>query len=162
MPLERAMISFRTPAGLFQFRTAAVVIRDGHVLLQRIEPDPYWFLPGGRVELGESAEAAIEREMREETGASVRIERMLWVVENFFGSIHEIGFYFLVTMPSELHPNLAEQFFGHEDDGTRLTFQWHRIADLGGIDIRPSFLREGLKSLPTTIRHIVQKDDRAL
>ena len=154
------MISFQTSGGLFQFRTAAVVIRDGHILLQRVEPQPYWFLPGGRVELGESSEAAIAREMLEEAGTPVRIERMLWIIENFFDSVHEIGFYFLATLPPEAHANLAEQFFGQEDDGTRLIFQWHRIADLGRIDVRPGFFRDGLRALPTAIRHIVQKDER--
>jgi len=116
MASERAMISFHTPDGLLQFRTAAVVIRDGHVLLLRVEPHPYWFLPGGRVELGESSEAAIVREMLEETGTRVRIERLLWMGENFWESVHEIGFYFLATMPPDSHANRAEQFFGEEGD----------------------------------------------
>ena len=47
----------------------------GRLLLVRRGHDPHrgrWSLPGGRVEAGESPERAIEREVREETGLSVR------------------------------------------------------------------------------------------
>jgi 8-oxo-dGTP diphosphatase len=53
------------------------VVHDaaGRLLLIRRGHDPHrgsWSLPGGRVEAGESAERAIEREVREETGLAVR------------------------------------------------------------------------------------------
>lgn len=51
-----------------------VVIRDGKVLLiRRGKPPLYgrWVVPGGTVELGESLEQALVREMREETGLEV-------------------------------------------------------------------------------------------
>lgn len=53
------------------------VVHDaaGRLLLIRRGHDPHrgsWSLPGGRVEAGESAERAIEREVLEETGLVVR------------------------------------------------------------------------------------------
>jgi ADP-ribose pyrophosphatase YjhB (NUDIX family) len=53
------------------------VVHDarGRLLLIRRGHDPHrgsWSLPGGRVEAGESAEQAVEREVREETGLDVR------------------------------------------------------------------------------------------
>ena len=54
----------------------AVVHDDaGRLLLVRRGQDPHrgrWSVPGGRIEAGESPEQAIEREVREETGLSVR------------------------------------------------------------------------------------------
>lgn len=48
-----------------------LVIRRGH------EPDAgRWTLPGGRLEPGESEEGALRRELREETGLSVRVGRL--------------------------------------------------------------------------------------
>ncbi|MFZ2119232.1 MAG: NUDIX domain-containing protein, partial [Pseudonocardiaceae bacterium] len=40
----------------------------GRVLLVRRADDGYWELPGGRVEVGESASAAVVREVAEEAG----------------------------------------------------------------------------------------------
>jgi len=53
----------------------AVVFKDGNVLLvRRGQPpaDGIWAIPGGRIELGESLQAAAEREILEETGVRIR------------------------------------------------------------------------------------------
>lgn len=55
---------------------AGAVVRDGRVLLaQRTRPAELaglWELPGGKAEPGESIEAALVRELREELGVEVR------------------------------------------------------------------------------------------
>lgn len=61
---------------------SAIVVRDGNVLLTRRARSPwkgYWETPGGYVEFGEHPEAAIQRELREELGASVRSVVLLGV-----------------------------------------------------------------------------------
>lgn len=60
-----------------------VVLRDGAVLLVKRVSEPLagqWSLPGGAVELGETLEEAVVRELREETGLTVRV---LGLVEAF-------------------------------------------------------------------------------
>ena len=54
----------------------AVIIQDGKVVLvkRRFEPlAGQWSLPGGRLELGETLEAGLAREMLEETGLEVQV-----------------------------------------------------------------------------------------
>ena len=60
-----------------------VVVRDGRVLLVQRAREPMasrWTLPGGAVEVGETLEEAVRRELREETGLRVRV---LELVEAF-------------------------------------------------------------------------------
>ncbi len=59
--------------------TAVILNGDGHVLLQRRSDNGLWGLPGGSVEIGESVSAALAREVKEETGLTVKIERLVGV-----------------------------------------------------------------------------------
>ncbi len=68
------------------FRPAgyAVVIDNGKVLLCNTKSTgKYWF-PGGGVDLGEKLEDAIKREVREETGIEIEVEKFLTFQEVFF------------------------------------------------------------------------------
>lgn len=59
--------------------SAVVADRDGRILLQRRSDSGNWALPGGAMDIGETlAESAI-REVREETGFDVRIERIVGI-----------------------------------------------------------------------------------
>jgi 8-oxo-dGTP diphosphatase len=62
----------------------AVVWDGGRVLLERRGQPPAqgsWSLPGGLIEVGESAEDAVRREVREECGIEVTIGQMLGLFE---------------------------------------------------------------------------------
>lgn len=62
----------------------AVVVHDGRLLVVRRGHDPgrgSWSVPGGRVEPGESPDAACAREVREETGLDVEVGGLLGRVE---------------------------------------------------------------------------------
>jgi 8-oxo-dGTP pyrophosphatase MutT (NUDIX family) len=69
------------PAATSLTPTAFAAVRDGagRLLLVRRVDSGNWELPGGRVELGESAAGAAEREVAEETGVTVRVTHLLGV-----------------------------------------------------------------------------------
>ena len=62
-------------AGFLIVAAAALIDRDGRVLVQQRSPDRamagLWEFPGGKVELGETPEAALVRELDEELGVNV-------------------------------------------------------------------------------------------
>jgi ADP-ribose pyrophosphatase YjhB (NUDIX family) len=57
------------------------VFRDGEVLLVREEADGRWTLPGGWADVGESPSSAVEREVREESGYTVRAVKLACVFD---------------------------------------------------------------------------------
>jgi 8-oxo-dGTP pyrophosphatase MutT (NUDIX family) len=57
---------------------AAVIFDDARrILILRRPHGPYWSLPGGRMDIGESAAECCVRETREETGLDTRIARLV-------------------------------------------------------------------------------------
>ncbi len=63
---------------------AALIERDGRVLMSQRRADQslplLWEFPGGKIEIGESPEAALAREIREELGCEIAVGRVHDVV----------------------------------------------------------------------------------
>ena len=62
----------------------AVIVLEGKVLLVKRKYEPLagqWSLPGGAVEVGETLEACLVREMLEETGLEVRVGPVIEVLD---------------------------------------------------------------------------------
>ncbi len=70
-----------------------VVIDQGRALLVRRAREPAlgeWTIPGGLLEVGETLSAAVERELREETGLIVRVVELIEALERIFSDSGEI------------------------------------------------------------------------
>jgi ADP-ribose pyrophosphatase YjhB (NUDIX family) len=159
----RRMITFDEHNIRFTNRVVGVALDRGRVLLHRTDDMNFWALPGGRAELLEPSPRTLVREMQEEIGVEVRVERLLWVAENFYiygpRQHHELGFYFLMHLPPDSPLRDQTSFVGHEGD-MDVHFEWHAVATLENVDLYPEFLRAGLKNLPTSTVHIVQRDSQ--
>jgi 8-oxo-dGTP pyrophosphatase MutT (NUDIX family) len=154
------VITFERDSVRFIFRSAAIIVADGAVLVHRGERDAFWAMPGGRVELEEPAAAALARELLEELGERVIVGDLLWVVENFFEyegrRCHELGLYFRVDAPDSLRRQARGAEFDGDEGGARLIYRWQPLASLGEIDLRPEFLRSRLGSASAGTTHVIQ------
>jgi len=74
-------------------RYQAAIVREDHVLLLKIvdldSGAMFWLLPGGGREDGESEEACVQREVREETELEVAVVRPLFEVPDHPGGIYD-------------------------------------------------------------------------
>jgi ADP-ribose pyrophosphatase YjhB (NUDIX family) len=83
-----------------------VAVHGGRVALIRRGKEPLrgrWTIPGGAVEPGETLAAAVEREMREETGLRVRCGALLEIVERVFRSRRGAACYRYVILDFACH-----------------------------------------------------------
>ena len=65
-------------------RSGAVIIHNNKILTHKNIDKDHYCLPGGRVEVGESSEDTIKREIYEELGKEVEIIKYISTIENFF------------------------------------------------------------------------------
>ncbi len=78
-----------------------VAVHDGALLVVRRGRGPAageWSVPGGRVEPGETLRAAVAREVLEETGLEVVVDRFLGWVERISDEFHFVILDFAVTV----------------------------------------------------------------
>jgi 8-oxo-dGTP diphosphatase len=77
-----------------------VLIQEGRVLLIRRGKEPLrgrWVIPGGTVELGETLEEALVREMKEETGLRVRPRELLMVFDRIEREQGEVQYHYVIV-----------------------------------------------------------------
>jgi ADP-ribose pyrophosphatase YjhB (NUDIX family) len=145
-------ISWSAREGTFNFRVAGVILHDQKILLCTVDELGYWFLPGGRVHFGESAQLALSRELAEELGHQFPAGRLALVVESIHhdGFLqHEIGFYYRLAWPRGLAVSDL-------DGGTELShrFRWVAVSDLDSVRFEPADLVPVLQSLGDDVRYV--------
>ena len=63
----------------FRIAVSALIFDEGHVLLAHRRDIDWWNLPGGGMEVGETVDEVLCREVAEETGLEVEIEQLVGV-----------------------------------------------------------------------------------
>ena len=154
-------LTFRLPEGTFNFRVAAVMVNNGKLMVMQDTESPYWYLPGGRVQLQERAEDALLRELGEELGIQPRIVRPLWLLQNFYQEdvnrehYHELGLYVLVDVTGTELLDRGEEFSTREA-GQVNTFRWVEFEKLEDMYLYPLFIKKEIFRLPESLQLITE------
>ena len=146
-------ISFKIGNEKFNYRVCAMIISDGKILAMHDERSPYYYLPGGRVAIGETAENAVIREIREELGVTPKIVRPVWLNQAFFTEdvnnlhYHELCIYFLMDITDTDLLSRDKNFTTNEGDRIH-TFEWLEFAQLKDEYFYPLFLKKDIFNIP--------------
>ena len=148
-------ISFKSDNEKFNYRVCALMISDRKILAMHDDRSPYYYLPGGRVAMGETAEAAVIREVEEELGVTPKIVRPLWLNQAFFTEdvdhlhYHELCIYFLMDISDTDLLSRGEIFTANEGGRTH-AFEWLAFDRLKDAYFYPLFLKKDIFHLPST------------
>ena len=130
----------------FGIRVGAVVERDGALLLVRHEKpgrEPYWVLPGGRLEPGETIPQCAEREVAEETGLDGRFAGVLYVSEFLREGRHTVDVTALVEAEGEAALG-SDPEVEPGSEPTLRDLRWVEPEELRNLSLLPGFLKERL------------------
>lgn len=144
--------------GLLNLRVGAIILRDGKFLMASNDRDPYLYTVGGRIQFGETAEQAVVREVEEETGVELAVDRLGFVHENYFimdippnagKVVYELDFYFYMNVPEDFEP-VGESA---TSDGLRERLEWVGFDDPR--TLYPDFFRQELRHPVDHVMHFV-------
>jgi len=119
----------------------AFVLQDDRVLLVRRGRSPArgkWSVPGGRVRLGESVEAALLREVQEECGLAIQLKGLVGVVDRIIPDPAGRVQYHYVLIDYLAAPLAGEARAGSDAEAVR----WVPVEEVGHLE-----LTEGLEAM---------------
>ena len=130
-------------------RVAALLVRDGQVLLARHEKggESYWVLPGGEVEPGEALAEALQRELREEAGIEAELGDLLFVNDGYRPEAETVALYFAASVRDELP---SAKLPGEK---VLREVRWFAAGELADLNLRPDVKEELLEYLTTGTVH---------
>lgn len=133
---------FDPPESHIHFLARAFLLDGtGKIVLCHTKGRDYFFLPGGHIEDGESARAALLRELNEELGVNkYKAGELMGVCEHVFSAgdgreKHEVNMVFKVEAPEGFRAKSVE---GH------IEFVSINMKDLNSYNVLPEKLKEGL------------------
>ena len=144
---------------LVNLRVGAIILKDGRFLMVGNKKRPhYLYSVGGRIQFGETAEEAVKREVLEELGIPMEIDRLGFVHENFFTAdvpgkegklVYEVSFFFYMKVPEDFTP-ISGSF---TEDGQEEFLQW--VSPEDPITYYPEFFRTELSNSSPGVKHIL-------
>ena len=133
---------FRTEIGstVFGVRATALIVKDNRLFV--IEDEDGCYTIGGAIQVNETTEDAVVREVKEELGVTSTVGPLAFVVENHFEQFH----YFVDL--------LEDAPLVMQEDTKQLPCRWIALDDLHTVDLKPAFLKSALPDWDGKLRHI--------
>ena len=147
--------------GMLNIRVGAIIEKDGKILMVGNERVDFFYSVGGRIKLGETAEEAVVREVFEETGVRLEIDRLGFVQQNYFRGFtpadkgklfYELAFYFYMKVPKDFAPTSDKFFEGNNKE----RLQWISLDE--EVKMFPKFFKTHLKNPVNEVRYILTDD----
>ena len=154
------MIMFTHDGLTFMYRVGGVFIDEGRLLVEYAVGKGFCFLPGGRVEYGENAAAALRREAAEELGEPAEVDRLVIVADSLFEldgrRYQEVNLYFLMELSAKSAIRRRDGMFrGHDGD---IRLGWIPLDGLERANLVPEFLRDHIRDLPSEPLYVIRDD----
>lgn len=156
-------LTFRTREGRFNYRVGAIIIHQSKVLMIKNNQVSYLYSVGGRVNYDETCDEAVRREVKEELGIEVEIDRPVFLHECFFDDettkehFHEVSLYYLMKTPDNIGKVICKSV---DEKGNMEEIFWMPIDRYGEFNAYPSFFATELTRLPENMKHIVEIQNR--
>lgn len=147
--------------GILNIRVGAIIMKGNKFLMAGNDRFDHLYSVGGRIKFGETAEEAVVREVYEETGVKMEIDRLGFIHENFFPGdslvkqgqiVHEISFFFYMKVPEDFEP-VSDSF---TEDGNPEFLKWITVDEPQ--TFYPEFFRTELLNPSQNVKHFVTRN----
>ena len=148
--------------GIINIRVGAIILKDGKFLMVGSDRNDYLYSVGGRLQFGETSEEAVVREVYEETGVKMEVDRLGFVSEVYFYGdaeanrgkmIYEVSYYYYMKVPEGFEPVSGD----FEDGGSTEHLRWVTPGD--EIRLFPTFFKDELRHPENAVKYFL-RDDR--
>jgi len=146
---------FTSEQATCNFRSAGILIHDEKIFLQREQDGNEFAIPGGTVQIGETAEESVVTAYLSETGVDIKVDRLIWVEEIFWEwnekATQSLCFYFLISANEMDLVQMPNCQLGNE----KIVFEWVALDKLTDLTVYPKFAKDKLQNLSNYIEHFV-------
>lgn len=119
--------------------TSAVVLDGEKILLVKNKNKDHWYPPGGKLERGETIKEGAIREVKEETGIDIRIEKLLYAREYGISADEKIvKFVWLATSTANIRGDGSLQG-DHQHDEELEEMKWFSEESVQDVHVEEQF-----------------------